>query len=400
MHKRRVETVVTGYDGQNIYLRNARPEDMRRIQVLYAEAYGANYPMTIISDKLKMRRAIESDKYYWFVAECQGRIVASLIYEVDPVQKISKAFGAVVSKEFRKHDLANTMMEIILKEITSVRPLVDTVYATTRTITVAPQRLIENLGFIKLGIFPNAHKVFEHETHCLAGYFVPAALKKRKTPAVLIHEMAPLYRLVRRQLNIGKPVFKKPSPEVKKRENQSIKPSLLHFETISAPSFIRHRFARAKNSGVFKNSYVPFHEPNLILITPDLSTEVFLSYSAKDSYSIIMGGATLEKDYTLVLNSVAKALDDMKVSYIELLVDAYSPDLQWQALNARFLPSAYFPAYRKVGSKRWDYVVFSRSFEMLDFRNVKITSTYRSFLREYLKLWETFYIDLAFKDSK
>lgn len=399
MNKLKLETVLKTPEGLNVYLRNAKPEDMRRIQVLYGDVYGPNYPMPVIFDKFKMRRAIESDRYCWLVAECQGRIVASLIYEVDPSQRISKAFGAVVSKEFRKQNLANTMMETILRELTKNR-IVDTVYATTRTVTTAPQQLTETLGFVKLGIFPNVHKVFEYETHCLAAYFVPEALKNRRTPPALIHEMAPFYRLVHDKVNIGKAVFRPPSPALReKTKNPAKEQSLLSFETISAPSFIKNRFAKARNSGVFANNYVPFHDPNLMLITPDQSTEVFLNYGATDRYSVIMGGKSEIKDFSLILNSVAKTLNNMGVSYIELLVDAYSPDLQWQALHARFLPSAYFPAFRKVGDKRWDYIVFSRSFEMLDFRNVKIMSTYRNFLKEYMKIWQALYIDLAFKDS-
>src|SRR3989339_644255 len=114
MSKHHIEMTLAGTGDQLICLRDARPEDMRRIRVLYAEVYGASYPMSLISDKLKMRRAIESQHYYWLVADCNSRIVASLIYEVDPAQRIGKAFGAGGSKEIRKQNLANTMMEIVL----------------------------------------------------------------------------------------------------------------------------------------------------------------------------------------------------------------------------------------------------------------------------------------------
>ncbi|MFH1618956.1 MAG: hypothetical protein ABIG11_03540 [bacterium] len=411
-NKRRMETVLKIPDMPDIRLRNARPEDMRRIQVLYAEVYGANYPMTIISDKLKMRRAIESDRYYWLVAECQGRpltapgasgtqgrIVGSLIYELDPAQRISKAFGAVVSRDYRKQNLANTMMDIILREITGVAEAADTVYATTRTVTVAPQQLTENLGFVKLGIFPNAHKVYEHETHCLAAYFVPGSLKTRKSPPVLCREIEPFYRIVQKQLDLEKPVLKTRSEITRTGRGQSSDPPLLNFEAISAPAFVKKRFAKTINSGLFKNTWVPFNEPNLLLITPDQSTEVYLSYGAQDRYSVITGGKTIINDSSLILKSIAKTLNDMGVGYIEFLVDAYSPELQNHALNARFLPSAYFPSFRKVGGKRWDYIVFSRSFEMLDFRNVRLTSLYRNVLKEYMKLWQSLYIEQAFRND-
>ena len=85
--------------------------------------------------------------YYWLVAECQGRVIGSLVYAVDLFYRNSKAFGAVVSQEFRKHDLAFTMMKLVLDDITQTKDLVDIVYATTRTANHAPQKLTESLGF-------------------------------------------------------------------------------------------------------------------------------------------------------------------------------------------------------------------------------------------------------------
>ena len=60
---------------------------------------------------------------------------------------------------------------------------------------------------------------------------------------------------------------------------------------------------------------------------------------------------------------------------------------------------AYFPCAKKVGNKRYDCIAFSRTFDVLDFRNVKIISLYKNFLREYLKLWRENYIELVFKSE-
>ncbi|MGC8729113.1 MAG: GNAT family N-acetyltransferase, partial [Elusimicrobiales bacterium] len=160
-----------GIEGKgNVLIRPAKLMDARRIQVLYTEVYGSSYSISIITDPDKMKRAIESDEYYWLVAEYNNKIVASLVYSLDFKGRISKAFGAVVSEEFRKHDIAYTMMKLILDDITQNQNLVDVIYATTRTTSYAPQKLTESLGFLKLGIFPNTHKVSENETHCFTAY--------------------------------------------------------------------------------------------------------------------------------------------------------------------------------------------------------------------------------------
>lgn len=408
MSTRHVEVLLsTGEEGADIRIRNARPEDARRIQVLYGEVYGPNYSLPLIYDRERVKEAIENDNFFWLVGEHNGRIIGSLLYQIDRPQRMAKALGAVVSRDYRKHNLANTMMKIIQDKITKEESLVDAVYATTRTITTAPQQMTENLGFIPLGIFPNAHKVFEHETHCLAGYFVKEAWKLRRTPVKIIEEVLPFFELARKELAVkdlplGTPRVFKASKKQKLASAASVKQSaIIPFEIIQSPKFVAARAAQLGNSGIFANTYVPFHQPNLMLVSHDQKHEIYLHYGEKDKYTMIVGGRTEAKDRSLMLQSVAHALRQLNVSYIELLVDAYSPELQWSALNARFLPSAYFPAIMKAGNKRWDYVVFSRSFDMLDFRNVNITESYGNFLQAYLKLWRELYVEAAFnKDNK
>lgn len=393
---KKIEQIVKNEGKPDITIRLARIQDMRRIQVLYAEVYGGNYNISLITDKDKMRRAIENDCYYWLVAECEGRIIGSLVYALDLTDRLAKAFGAVVSKDYRKLNLAYTMMKLVLDDITHTQKLADVVYATTRTASHAPQKLTESLGFIKLGIFPNTHKVSENETHCLTAYFTEEALKKREPKPNLVRELVPFYDLARKQLNLDEPAV----TGIKSlyQENRQLIPPL-PLETITAPAFIKDRFKTLKCNSFFEHAYMPFHEPNLLFIAPDQSTEVYLNYSQKDKYSVIMGGFTSEKSATVVLESIARKLNEMNMAYIEIILDAYTPQLQREALDARYIPSGYFPCLKKSGGKRYDCIVFSRTFEVLDFRNVKLLSLYKNFLREYLTLWREHYIESAFRND-
>ncbi|MGD9642455.1 MAG: N-acetyltransferase family protein [Elusimicrobiales bacterium] len=393
MAHKKIEKIIKTEGKPDIIIRLARIADMRRIQMLYAEVYGAAYPIPIIADKEKMRSAIENDEYYWLVAECQSRVIGSLVYSVDLLYRNSKAFGAVVSQEFRKHDLAFTMMKLVLDDITQTKDLVDLVYATTRTANHAPQKLTESLGFIKLGIFPNTHKVQDNETHCLTAYFTERAMQRRRPTPHIIPEIAPFYEIVRRQIKLEAPKIVDAKRDY---SDHKTKIPLLNFETITAPEFIRHRWKKTKSNSFFENIFMPFHEPNLILITPDQGTEVYVTYSQKDKYSVIVGGVTNEKSFAVVLESVAQKVSQMDMSYVEVIIDAYSPEIQRDALDARFIPSAYFPSAKRMEDKRYDCVVFSRTFDILDFRNVRIISLYKNFLNEYLKLWRENYIELVF----
>ncbi len=378
----------------NIIIRLAKVSDMRRIQMMYTEVYGVNYSVPLIIDKDLMRFAIENDQYYWLVAETNSRIIGSLVYVVDDKRRLSKAFGAVVSREYREHDLAQTMMKLILDDITKKNNLVDLVYATTRTTNLAPQRLTASLGFLKLGVFPNTHKVYENETHCLTAYFTEEAWTKRKKTPVIIKQILPFYQLVQKQRELEEPKIK----EIKKDLSEE-KKKILEFEVIKAPNFVKDRFSKTKGTSFFRRIFMPFHEPNLLFITSDQSTEVYLSYSEKDKYSVILGGSTSETA-DVVLESVSRVLNNMNMAYVEVVLDAYEPELQYRAMMARYIPSGYFPCAKKVGDARHDCVVFSRTFEALDLSNVKVTSIYKIFLQEYVKLWEKMYISSAFENEE
>jgi RimJ/RimL family protein N-acetyltransferase len=396
MAARILDKIITGVGQGDIVVRLAKVADMRRIQMLYAEVYGPNYPVTIVTDKEQMRRAIEDDDYYWLVAECGGRVIGSLVYALSLQYRYSKAFGAVVSLEYRKLNLAYTMMKLVLDDITKKKDLVDLVYATTRTANYAPQKLTESLGFVKLGIFPNTHKVQDNETHCLTAYFTEGALARRRKKPVIIPEVLPYYELIRRQLPLEKAVVRSACGLYSDRKQ---KIPLLNFEVITAPEFIKRRYRKSAHTGFFEHIVMPFHEPNLLLITPDQRTQVYLTYSTKDKYSVIVGGQTDEESSAVVLESVARKVSELDMAYLEVIIDAYEPALQRDALDARFIPSAYFPCAKRMGRRRDDCVVFSRTFDVLDFRNVKIISLYRNFLKEYLKLWRENYIDLAFREE-
>jgi len=377
----------------DVLIRPARLIDARRIQVLYTEVYGSSYSVPIITDPEKMKQAIESDDYYWLVGDYNSKIIASLVYSLDLKNRISKAFGAVVSEEFRKNDIAYIMMKLILDDITQNQDLVDVIYATTRTTSYAPQKLTESLGFIKLGIFPNTHKVKENETHCFTVYLTENALKKRKREPIIIPEILPFYNLVLKQIKLEQAKIK----DVKRQySDHSIKIPTVDFEIITAPLFIKRRFSKVKNKGWLKNTFMPFHEPNMLLITPDGKTEIYLTYNSKDKYSVFVGGFT-NLDPSVILESVAKKMRDLDMAYLEILFDAYTPELQRAAIDARFIPSGYFVAGKYENGARYDCIVFSRTFDVLDFRNVKLSSIYREFLKEYLKLWRENYVEVVFK---
>jgi hypothetical protein len=111
-------------------------------------------------------------------------------------------------------------------------------------------------------------------------------------------------------------------------------------------------------------SYYPFHEPNTRFHCPEERCEVFMNVNPADGHGAIVGVKGETANLVNVFNSLADSAKAVGAEYMELLVSAFDPETQRQALDARFLPCAYFPAMKKAyeTDERLDYLCFSRSF--------------------------------------
>ncbi|MBI5596376.1 MAG: hypothetical protein HY928_09845 [Elusimicrobia bacterium] len=368
-------------DGRTVTIAPARRHDALRLRWLYHRVYGGSYPFSLVYNPQECTAAIESDKYLWYLARCGDDAVASLVFNVDRDIRLGKAFGAVVAPEFRGHDLAEKMLEMGLAELVGPDKAVRSVYATTRTVSLAPQRLAEKAGFKKLGIFPNAHKVQRSETHTLAVYYGEGSLEGRSTRPRLPAMLEPFFALVRRETGIPEAEFVDLPVDWKGPEEP------LPFEVLQAPQFLQRRLRDMRASRRLALDFFPFHDPNMLLMSPDGRSEIFVYRSAKDGHCVIVGAASDDLDLRTLLEQGASFLEGMGVRYIEALVEASEPERVQHALMARFLPSAYYPAMRWGQGGGRDYIVLSRSLAVLDFRGITLQPAYSRYLREYFRLW-------------
>lgn len=374
---------LTLKDGRRLLISPAVPDDALRIRWLYHLVYGGNYPFSMVYDPRECAKAIESDRHIWFLARDGDRAVGSLIFSVDRGILLGKVFGAVVAEEFRGLDVAERMLsfgvDIVVNRLKAAR----SVYATTRTVSLGPQRLAEKAGFKKLGIFPNVHKVSNSETHTLAVYFAPGALESSGGRARLPLLMKPFFDIVRREAGLYEPAY------VDLPVEPALTPAGPAFEVVSAPQFILRRFAEAKAADKLVMDFFPFHEPNLLLVAADGKTELFFYRSAKDGHCVLNGAWSETLPLGAMLDLGAAHLEGMGVRYVEVLVNGANAERVAEAMAARFLPSAYFPAMRwdAEGKAARDYVVLSRSLAVLDFRGLVLQPAYADYLKEYFRLW-------------
>lgn len=358
--------------------------DIFQISQLYYDVYQGTYPDPLMKDFSLIRTFIRSDSGFWFITkDDSGEIIASVLAAYDRDNLIAKAFGAVVRTEFRGQKIMEDLLGFGINFLRTETPGVDVIYSTTRTVNEAAQTLTEKLGFKKLGIFPNAHRTNDYETHCLAAIIYPSALEKRNTDYKIHHEMSSLYEIVQKEVgltSIPAIVPEKPSKVL-------MKPGEL--EVVKSPKFVSYRYNYLKAEKQLEFEFFPFHQPNLVIISPDQSIEVFCHLSSVDGYCVIVGGKMPGNlDFSELFLQTNRLLRDAGARYIEVIVRADRPKILESILRAKFIPCGFFPAFQMVGEKRHDFLVFSRSFEIFDFQNVKLKGMNQVYLEEYFKAWK------------
>ncbi len=362
----------------------ATENDIFQISQLYFDVYQGTYPDPLMKDFNLIRNFIKSEMGFWFIArDVDGTVRGSVLAAYDQENLIAKAFGAVVRVEHRGQGLMEDLLSFGIQYLREKTPGVDVIYSTTRTVNEAAQTLTEKLGFKKLGIFPNAHRTNEYETHCLAAIIYPSALEKRNTNYKIHHEMASLYSIVSEEVPL--PPLESIIPELPTKV--LISPPEL--EVVKSPKFVSYRYSYLKQEKKLEFEFFPFHQPNLVIISPDQSVELFCHLSAVDGYCVVVGGKMPgTMNFTELFLEANKLLRDAGARYIEVIVRADRPKIVESIARAKFIPCGFFPALQLIGNKRHDFLVFSRSFEIFDFQNVKLKGLNQVYLEEYYKAWK------------
>jgi len=362
----------------------ASEEDIFQISQLYFDVYEGTYPDPLMKDFNLIKKFIQSQTGFWFLGKNnQDQIIASVLFNYDEEDMVAKAYGAVVRAELRGQGIMENLLSFGIEFLRTKTPGVDVIYSTTRTVNEAAQTVTEKLGFKKLGIFPNAHRTNEYETHCLAAIIYPSAIEHRSKNYKLHHEIASLYGIVANELGLGNLETIRPE----KSSKTLVPPTDL--EVINSPNFVEFRYNFLKEAHLLEFEFFPFHRPNLMIISPDQAIELFCHLSAIDGHCVIIGGKMpSDMNFTELFLTANKLLRDAGARYIEVIVRADRPKILESIMRAKFIPCAFFPAFQKIGDKRYDFVILSRSFEIFDFQNVKLRGVNQIYLEEYFKSWK------------
>lgn len=365
-------------------IRLATLSDSFQISKLYHDVYEGTYPDPMMRNFTLIENFIKSPGHFWFIAEEHDQIIGSVLYLYDTQHKLGKVFAGVVRTECRGHNLMEQMMNYGIDYIRKEAGAVELCYATTRTVHEGAQNLTEKLGYKKLGIFPNVHKTLNYETHCLTALYEKSAFEKRHVQYQIHHKVKSLVDIASAELGIeslASIVPEKPSRLL-------CDPPLLEY--VEAPAFVQYRYDSLKKSGRMSFEFFPFNAPNVIILSPDQSIEMFMSVSHTDGHCLIVGGKVSgDVSYTALFKRMGDILRDHGVRYIEMLVRADKPKILESMLGAKFIPCAFLPAYLLEEGKRRDYLILSRTFEIFDFQNIKLRGVNQRYLEEYFKTWKS-----------
>ncbi|WP_157537710.1 GNAT family N-acetyltransferase [Kitasatospora azatica] len=359
--------------------------------LLYRQVYGSSYALPIGTDPDVMAREIASPRTTWLVARepDSGRIIGSIIGSVDPQNRLGKLQGLAIHPDARGTGLAHQAVRRLSELLLTGEHAADSVYATARTNSTAPQRVCLSAGFRALGIFPNLRKAERHETMVLLAKHRAGVLEQRlpvdRVPAGLGDLVRALHEAV------GLPEQPLPAIDHEPLPIRQTGAGGPGFEFVDAPQFVRRRMAEAVPDPEL--CFYPFHTPNVMLASADNRHEVYAQLSPADGYCALIGArpglAALAEEF----DSLIARLAECGASHIEALVplDRYQ-DLRLLLAHG-FLPAAAYPAMRRQGAGYRDYVVMARSLQPLDFRGLSIDAAFQPFTEQYIELWKQQYLN-------
>lgn len=379
--------------------------DIEQLLRLYQLVYGNTYPIAYGADPKTMADAMKSDDHLWLVMrdsaanEGRGKLVGSLVIEVDRTNKIGKAVALVVHPDYRKQHIASRLVERGSRDLIAANGPLNSIYATTRTLAAGAQLTFLRNGYLPLGIFPNAHKLKQWETITLMAKFKPGVLEGRDQLPTISAKLARIYEAAQHYL--GAAPIPETKPETTKAEAQGAtlesrrtrQDSDLDFEFIFAPHYVLRRFHQA-----FQDPYdrfFPFHHPNTLIAAANDEIEIYAHFSRSDGYCAIV--ALTHPVFTLEgrMHTLLDRLREHGASYVEFLIGIDRTESIETLFNNRFLPSAVYPAMRQTEDGRYhDFVLLSRTAEPLDFQGMAIERSFKPYIDQYVDQWKKAHLDI------
>ncbi|MFI9063719.1 GNAT family N-acetyltransferase [Streptomyces sp. NPDC053429] len=367
----------------NPLINPATREDIAELRQLYYAVYGPHYPVALGTDPAEMARLIADPHSLWLVGRCPdtGALTASAVIRGDAGSRIGRLEGIAVHPGHRSGGLAAALTGALCTEMLDTGRL-DSVYATVRTVSAGPQRVVARNGFRPLGILPNAVDLSSRESLALYARHSAGVLGRRIPVAEVPAPVMPLLRTCEDALGISYPGVRAVSGPFREPAPQGAAERL---EMIEAPAFVRRRF-RERFPGA-EGWFYPLHTPNVLLTPEDGRFEVYAYLNRAGGYCSLLTAHPDPAAAAAHLAPVTRALARAGAGYVEALVPLAHTDALSAFLAQGFVAGALYPAMRADGDGFHDYAVLSRSSERIDFRGVAVEPSLQPYLDCYVSAW-------------
>ncbi|MEU2715601.1 GNAT family N-acetyltransferase [Streptomyces sp. NPDC007205] len=366
----------------------ASAQDIAELRQLYFEVYGHGYPVPLGSDPVVMRRLITDGTAHWLTARTAGGVlVGSAVVVTEPGSRIGKLVGLAVHPGHRGGGLASRLTGAVCAEAFATGGL-DSVYATVRLVTEGPQHVVVRNGFRPLGLLPNAVEVEGCETLALFARYADGVLEHREPVASVPERLAPLLSAVSAGVGIDY-AGTRPAPY---RHAVGAATGAEPIELITAPAFVRRRFLELFPEA--DDRFFPLHTPNAVLVAADGSFEAYADLDAVAGSCALVAVHPRPAAVAGALEALMAGVTRAGADYAEALLPLADTEALEVFLASGFVPSAVYPAMRRIRDRLHDYVVLSRTSRQIDFRTTAVSPLLQPYLGAYLSAWTATYLPL------
>ncbi|MFF2149027.1 GNAT family N-acetyltransferase [Kitasatospora sp. NPDC058190] len=369
----------------------AAPQDVAQLRQLYFDVYGHGYPVALGSDPEEMRRLIADPHTHWLTArhEGAGQLAGSVAVQTDPGSRIGKLVGLAVHPEQRGGGLAGRLTADVCGDAFATGAL-DSIYATVRVVTPGPQQVFARNGFQALGLLPNAVEVAGCESLALFARHADGVLARRESVDLVPGSLLPLLEAARQSTGVE---YGHPRPlDVPALPAGQTAPVTAPMELITARGFVRRRFLELfPDPG---ERFFPLHVPNAVLTPPDGAFEAYADLDPVAASCSLVAVHPSPAAVTGALEPLMAAVTRAGADYVETLLPLADTAGLCAFLAAGFIPSAVYPAMRRIGDRFHDYVVLSRTSRQIDFRTTAVSGLLQPYLLAYLTAWTSTYLPL------
>ncbi|MEU8033665.1 GNAT family N-acetyltransferase [Streptomyces sp. NPDC049099] len=366
----------------------ASAQDIAELRQLYFEVYGHGYPVPLGSDPVVMRRLITDGTAHWLTARtADGALVGSAVVVTEPGSRIGKLVGLAVHPGHRGGGLASRLTGAVCAEAFATGGL-DSVYATVRLVTEGPQHVVVRNGFRPLGLLPNAVEVEGCETLALFARYADGVLEHREPVASVPERLSPLMSAV----SAGVGIDYAGTRHVPSRRTVGTASGAEPIELITAPAFVRRRFLELFPEP--DDRFFPLHTPTALLVAADGSFEAYADLDAVAGSCALVAVHPRPAAVAGALEALMAAVTRAGADYAEALLPLADAEALEVFLASGFVPSAVYPAMRRIHDRLHDYVVLSRTSRQIDFRTTAVSPLLQPYLGAYLSAWTATYLPL------